>query len=56
MIYFVEKALLKSINTPPAELLLSMDNFDFSSMDIRAIYVLYSFLYPHKWADKSASA
>ena len=55
--------LLKSINTPPAKPLLSMDKFHFSSMDIRAVCIMYLFLYSDKWGDnaclytlKSASA
>ena len=37
----MSNALLKSINTAPAKLLLSMDDFHISSMDIRTV-----FLYP----------
>ena len=48
-------ALLKSINTLPAKPLLSMDNFHFSSLDIRAVCVLYPFLYSHKWDGKCLS-
>ena len=52
--FIMSNALLKSINTPPAKP-LSMTNFHFSSMGIRAVCVLYPYLYLHKWEDKCLS-
>ena len=49
----MSKALLKSNETSLVKPLLSMNSFHFPRVNIGAVCVFYSFLYPYNWGDKS---